>query len=120
MNRFHWQSCALAATWMCGCVGDASTGTDTSTERGASAAQIEAAEPASAMPPLAVRAARVMAELGPDEATVRTALRMDADHIVLSHREALSAIGPRARASMRRHGVHVEELARSLSGGGSR
>jgi hypothetical protein len=69
------------------------------------------------MPALADRIERVLGELGDDAASVRDALRLERGLLVLPRREALAAIGPHARATLQRHNVRIEQLARALERG---
>lgn len=63
------------------------------------------------MPALEERIERVIAEVGPDALAV-----MPADgRVSRSRRDLLAALGPAGRASLRRHDVRVEQLARYLS-----
>ncbi len=60
------------------------------------------------MPALEVRAQRVLAELGDDD--LRVIRSLDGE----DRRSVLENLTPRARASLRRHNVRVEQIARHL------
>jgi hypothetical protein len=66
------------------------------------------------MPAVSIRAQRVLAELGPEADALRNAITVEKGRLTMPRRDALVAIGPRARAALRRHNVRIEELARQL------
>ena len=68
------------------------------------------------MPGRSVRLQRVHAELGALVPVVRAALPLVDGRLAIPTRDALEAIGPKPRASIRRHAVTVQELARFLGG----
>ena len=62
------------------------------------------------MPQLALRVERVLDEVGEELAPVP----MDDGRLRRPRREVLRSVSPRVRASLRRHNVRVEQLARHL------
>jgi hypothetical protein len=115
MNTFYRYVFVLGATVAGGCIAEEPAQMDPG--EASPPPSVAAEPPAQPMPPLPERAERMLAELGPEAATLRTTLRMEGERMALSRREAMVAVGPRVRAAMRRHHIRVEELARHLSGG---
>lgn len=66
------------------------------------------------MPRLRERAEAVVAELGPEAETLRATLTRPEGDYRRWHSESMAALSPRARASLRRHNVRIEQLARHL------
>jgi hypothetical protein len=111
MSFIRWIPLAAAIAAVSGCADDSRPGPGSAEVDPTHQARVHP------MPPLGDRIDRVLDELGPDAAAARTALRMQDGRLVLPRRQALAALGPRARATLHRHNVRIEQLARFLEGG---
>lgn len=91
-------------------------------EESGSAVERDPVEPAKAaavaapMPKLDARVDRVREELGDEYLALTAAIPVADGRLQVSRREALEALSPRARASLRRHNVRIEQLVRQLEG----
>ncbi|MEQ9497859.1 MAG: hypothetical protein RIT81_13395 [Deltaproteobacteria bacterium] len=79
-----------------------------------SATTVAAVSSVRPMPPLGVRCSAVAAEIHSELFAVRAILQMHNDHLVQPYDLAVQQLSPAARASLRRHNVHVLQFARYL------
>lgn len=72
------------------------------------------AQGTSPMPTLGARVEHVLEELGDETETARLGA-IDGSDTRAARRDRLAALSPRARASLRRHNVRIEQLERQLT-----
>ncbi len=108
---------ALVGSTLAAC-GDAdvATGSGASPEPQQQREVVRESAPATPMPKLGARLERVREELGEEYISLAAAIPVANGRLQVSRREALEALSPRARASLRRHNVRIEQLVRQLEG----